>query len=142
MRVRLVFAVALVVFAAGAALRLLPPAIPESEMSAVTSLPALPDPAGQLRAAPLADDADMASRIATPDVAALHAMPRLVGVTAGREPLGHFELDGELITIAAGERIGSWHMQAVDAEGVTLEGPEGMIRLRVYRAETGLEGEY
>ncbi|MGY6661109.1 MAG: hypothetical protein ACXIVO_02210 [Glycocaulis sp.] len=138
---RLLFALALMAFASGIVLRILPPALPEGSTHSVTGLPDTPETTGHLRAVTLADEAGMTAPMGMPDITDPTSMPRLVGVTTGREALAHFEYAGGLVTVAAEERIGPWQVQAIHAEGVTVEGPQGMIRLRVYPAETGMEGE-
>jgi hypothetical protein len=141
MMARLFFVLALLAFGAGIVLRMLPPALPEGPAHGVTGLLPTPETTGHLRAVPFSEEAGMAISVDTPDFTHPVSMPRLVGVTAGRGALSHFEYEGELVTAGLEERIGPWNVRAIDAEGVTVEGPQGMIRLRVYPAETGMEGD-
>lgn len=141
--VRLLFASALFAIAAGLALRVMPPVQPGSEMRSAISLSDISEPAGRIRPVPAMGESGMNAPVDTQadEHSSVSEMPRLVGVTTGREALAHFEYAGGLVTVAVEERIGPWQVQAIHAEGVTVEGPQGMIRLRVYPAETGMEGD-
>ncbi|MFC4726507.1 hypothetical protein [Glycocaulis abyssi] len=145
MMVRLLFASALFAVVAGLALRVMPPAQPGNGTRSAISLPDVSEPPGRIRPVPATGEAGMNALVDTQadahSSASVSDVPRLVGVTAGRGALSHFEYEGELVTAGLEERIGPWNVRAIDAEGVTVEGPQGMIRLRVYPAETGMEGE-
>ncbi|GGH08945.1 hypothetical protein GCM10007420_27200 [Glycocaulis albus] len=142
MMVRFLFAIALALIAAGIVLRVLPPAQPGVALSGMTSLPDPVEPAGRLSLAPRSDETGTYTLLDGPAPAAATETPELVGVTLGREALGHFEYLGETVTVTVDEDIGPWRVHAIDAQSVTVAGPQGMIRLRVYPADADMEGEY
>ncbi|MAL73352.1 MAG: hypothetical protein CMM62_00040 [Rhodospirillaceae bacterium] len=142
MTVRFLFAAALVFFAAGIVLRVLPPAQPGAALSDMAGLPDSVESAGRLSLAPRSDETGTYTLLDGPAPAPATETPELVGVTLGRQTLGHFEYLGETVTVSVDEHIGPWRVHAIDAQSVTVAGPQGMIRLRVYPADAGMEGEY